>query len=191
MMSPIPARPANVRAFAPSATPNRLISARPRVTSVALVLSPNPKPCAIPAAIAITFFTTPPISQPTMSVLVYKRNVGRAMRSAISRATASSAHATTLAAGCPTKISRAKFGPLNAAIGLPGIACCSTSLMRKNDVLSKPFDRLMIGTPARTCRCTSVATARNPCDGTAIATMSASPINLPMSCDACNELGSK
>src|SRR6266545_1823560 len=38
MRSPIPARPANVMASAPSATPSRVISARPRVISAARVL---------------------------------------------------------------------------------------------------------------------------------------------------------
>ena len=68
--SPIPASPANVCAWAPSAEPSRAISASPRVISVALVLSPSPMATAMPTAIAMTFFTVPPSSQPITSVLV-------------------------------------------------------------------------------------------------------------------------
>ena len=71
--SPMPARPAKVRASAPSAAPNRVISARPRVIRVAKVLSPRPCPAAMPQASAMTFLVAPPISQPTTSVLVYGR----------------------------------------------------------------------------------------------------------------------
>ena len=66
----MPASPENVRASPPRAMPSRLISASPRVMSVARVLSPKPMPSAMPAAMAITFFTTPDTSQPTTSGLV-------------------------------------------------------------------------------------------------------------------------
>ena len=51
----------------PIATPRRDSSARPRVMTAALVLSPVPSPSAIPAAIAMTFFSAPATSQPTTS----------------------------------------------------------------------------------------------------------------------------
>ncbi len=68
--SPMPARPENVSASAPSAIPSRVISTRPRVITVATVLWPYPLPWAIPTATAMTFFTAPDSSTPTTSVLV-------------------------------------------------------------------------------------------------------------------------
>ena len=49
----MPARPENVSGSPPSATPRRASSASPRVMSAAFVLSPYPRPAAMPAAIAI------------------------------------------------------------------------------------------------------------------------------------------
>ena len=72
--SPNPVRPGNVRGSPPIATPSRVISARPRVSTIALVLSPSPNPSAMPAAMATTFFSAPPNSQPVTSGLVYTRN---------------------------------------------------------------------------------------------------------------------
>src|SRR6266704_1668976 len=66
--SPIPASPAKVAGSAPSATPRRVISARPRVISAARVLWPRPSPSRIPAARAITFLSAPPSSTPRTSV---------------------------------------------------------------------------------------------------------------------------
>ena len=54
-------------ASAPRATPRRVISARPRVTSAARALRPRPMPSAMPVAIASTFLTAPPTSTPTGS----------------------------------------------------------------------------------------------------------------------------
>src|SRR6266702_4485319 len=71
--SPIPARPANVAGSAPSATPSRVISASPRVSSAARVLCPNPSPSRMPAASAITFLSAPPSSTPATSVCEYTR----------------------------------------------------------------------------------------------------------------------
>ena len=68
--SPMPARPEKVSARPPIATPSRVISARPRVITAARVLSPTPSPSPMPAAIAITFLSAPPSSQPTTSRLV-------------------------------------------------------------------------------------------------------------------------
>ena len=68
--SPIPASPANVWASPPIATPRRLSSANPRVITIARVLSPTPSPWAMPHAMATTFFSAPPSSQPMTSWLV-------------------------------------------------------------------------------------------------------------------------
>lgn len=68
--SPIPDSPARVAGWAPMATASRVVSARPRVMSIAVALSPRPMPEAIPTARAMTFFTAPPSSQPVTSVLV-------------------------------------------------------------------------------------------------------------------------
>ena len=80
MRSPLPASPRNVSGSPPRATPSRTSSARPRVTSAAIVFMPKSSPAATPAAMAMTFFTAPPISQPTTSALVYTRNVGPVSR---------------------------------------------------------------------------------------------------------------
>ena len=60
----MPASPANVAASPPIATPSRVSSARPRVITMARVLSPTPSPWAMPQAMATTFFSAPPSSQP-------------------------------------------------------------------------------------------------------------------------------
>src|SRR5256712_7686490 len=65
--SPKPASPARVADIAPSATASRVISASPRVMSAARAFSPRPSPSTRPVAIAITFFSAPPVSTPTTS----------------------------------------------------------------------------------------------------------------------------
>ena len=59
-----------VSRWAPSATPRRVISLRPRVISATRVLAPKPSPSDSPAPTASAFFTAPPISTPMMSVEV-------------------------------------------------------------------------------------------------------------------------
>ncbi len=68
--SPAPARPPKVSVFPPRATPNLVISAKPRVIRAALALLPKPIPSEIPDAIAITFFNAPPTDTPTISWLI-------------------------------------------------------------------------------------------------------------------------
>ena len=68
--SPSPASPANVYGSAPSASPSRVVSARPRVISEAVAFAPRPSPTAMPTARAITFLVAPASSQPTTSALV-------------------------------------------------------------------------------------------------------------------------
>jgi hypothetical protein len=69
MTSPSPASPAKVSGFAPAAIPSRVISASPRVISPALPLSPNPRPSAAPAAMAMMFLSAPHSSTPSTSPL--------------------------------------------------------------------------------------------------------------------------
>ena len=90
MRSPIPASPAKVSGLAPATIPSRVISARPRVSSPALPLSPKPSSSAAPAAIATTFLSAPHSSTPRMSSLTYRRNRRRASRATIRWASARS-----------------------------------------------------------------------------------------------------
>ena len=53
--SPSPARPISVIGLAPSAIASRAVSARPRVITEAVVLSPKPRPTAMPTARPTTF----------------------------------------------------------------------------------------------------------------------------------------
>ncbi len=71
--SPMPASPENVSGFASSARPSRVISARPLVMTVAVVLLPKPMPSAMPTATAMMFLYAPLSSTPMTSVLVYGR----------------------------------------------------------------------------------------------------------------------
>ena len=48
----MPARPMNVSLRPPSASPRRVISARPRAISAMRVFAPNPRPSQMPAPIA-------------------------------------------------------------------------------------------------------------------------------------------
>ena len=85
--------------------------------SAAFVFVPYPRPSATPAAIAMTFFNAPPISQPTTSSLVYTRNAW-VMSSCLHQLALPprSGNATHVAAGCPAMISLARFGPLSTPI---------------------------------------------------------------------------
>jgi hypothetical protein len=53
--------------LAPFFTASRPISASPRVIRAAMALAPKPQPSEMPAAMATTFLTQPPTSQPTTS----------------------------------------------------------------------------------------------------------------------------
>ena len=70
----MPASPAKVTCWPPIAHPSRVSSARPRVITAARVLSPVPRPSAMPDAMAITFLSAPATSQPITSGFVYTRN---------------------------------------------------------------------------------------------------------------------
>ena len=66
----MPASPLKVIGSPPMAMPSRLSSASPRVITAARVLSPVPRPSAMPEAIAMTFFSAPATSQPMTSWFV-------------------------------------------------------------------------------------------------------------------------
>jgi len=65
----------------------------------------------MPAATAMTFFSAPPSSTPTRSVLEYNRRRGPFSAAATREAKAASADATVSAVGRPCATSRAKLGP--------------------------------------------------------------------------------
>ena len=141
-----PARPANVSGFAPAAIPTRVISARPRVISPALPLSPKPSPSAAPAAIATMFLRAPHSSTPRTSGFVYSRNSRRDSRATIRSPSAASSDAITADAGRPFAISWARLGPDSAAIrlgsmGLPAarLASAMTSVIRSSVPFSRPL----------------------------------------------------
>src|SRR5438094_2387976 len=115
--SPIPARPANVAGSAPSATPNRVISASPRVISAARVLWPSPRPSRMPAASAMTFLSAPASSTPSTSVAEYTRKNPVEKTCCTCWATACSRAAATTAVGWRAYTSRANDGPDSTAIG--------------------------------------------------------------------------
>ena len=95
--SPMPASPANVSGRAPHASPSRAISARPRVISAALPLSPRPTPSTPPAASAITFLAAAQSSTPVTSGLTYTRKTSEVIACWSSSARASSSLAITAA----------------------------------------------------------------------------------------------
>jgi len=173
--SPIAARPAKVCWLAPRLAPSRAISARPRVISMALVLSPSPMPTAIPTASAITFFTAPPSSQPITSGLVYGRKYGVWQACWSHLAVVSSVLATTVAAYCRSAISRARLGPVITAIRSGGAPVTSaiTPLIRRWLPCSMPFIRLTSSTRGGSRSRQPVRFWRNVWAGTASTTRSA------------------
>ena len=124
---------------APSATPNRAISAKPRVISAARALSPNVKPSHKPVAIASTFFTAPPTSTPTQSSLPYSRraSVWKAFTNVCT--TVASGLAATNAVGSPFATSCAKLGPLSTPVRKSG------ANVRASSCPSKPADSACTG----------------------------------------------
>ena len=84
--SPTPASPGTSRVGA-ERRPSRAISARPRVMTDALLLSPSPMPSAMPTASAMTFLTAPPISVADDVHAVYGRKYGVAQARATCSAT--------------------------------------------------------------------------------------------------------
>ncbi len=137
--------------------------------TVAVALSPNPRPCAIPTASAMTFFVAPPSSQPTTSGLVYGRKNGLWQRACRDSATDSSVHAITEAAGWRLAISCDRLGPDKTATRPPPIPVTSsmTSVIRLAVPTSTPFIRLITTAPSGMCFDQTSRLALSDCDGTA------------------------
>ncbi len=101
---------------------------------------PSPMPDAMPHASAITFLQAPRFH--TRSRRCWCRAGNNLSRKLSGRrgARASSVHATTVAAGWPSAISRARFGPESTAtrVGSTDATCETTSLIRSSVTLSMP-----------------------------------------------------
>mmetsp|Transcript_11230 Transcript_11230/g.38256 ORF Transcript_11230/g.38256 Transcript_11230/m.38256 type:complete len:258 (+) Transcript_11230:2796-3569(+) len=167
-VSPTPERPLIVVGDAPMASASLRVSLQPRVTSAAIALVPRPRPSHMPAAIAITFFTAPPISTPTTSEDCQQRNTSEEQRSANSRATRVWWEAMTTAVACSMAISLANAGPDRNAIGCSSpTASRSRSHMRQRVPVSMPLERERMGTSGRMWGASSPKTARENCTGTA------------------------
>src|SRR5258706_798721 len=144
--SPIPASPAKVAGSAPSATPNRVISASPRVIRAARVLWPIPSPSRMPAARAMTFLSAPASSTPSTSVAEYTRKNAVENTCCTRCATACSRAAATTAVGWRAYTSRANDGPERKAIG---VAFGSTPASTHDGVV-RPSGARALGTPPAT-----------------------------------------
>ena len=83
----------------------------------ALALSPSSRPSTPPAARAMTFLVAAQSSTPITSPLAYTRRAGDTSACWSSTASSESALATTVAAGSPSPISSAWFGPERTATG--------------------------------------------------------------------------
>src|SRR5436309_7336795 len=174
MRSPSPASPAKVAGSAPSATPNRVISASPRVISAARVLWPIPSPSRIPAASATTFLSAPASSTPSTSVAEYTRKNAVEKTCCTCWATVCSRAAATTAVGWRAYTSRANEGPESTAIGVSlGSASANThdGVVRRSG--SSPLDTLTTNTPRPTWPRTRVMTSRTTWDGAADTTTAA------------------
>ena len=130
---------------------------------------------AIPHTNAMTFLVAPPISHPTTSVLVYGRKYGVENASWRRAARSSSEHAITVAAGCPSAISRARFGPDSAAMRDSGrpTTSATTSLMRMRVPVSMPLANEMTPASGSKDRTQVSRLPRRLCEGTASTTSSA------------------
>jgi len=146
----------------------------------------------MPAAMATTFFTQPPISHPTTSPEVYGRNVFEWNASWTCFAIRSQRAATVTAVGSPLATSFAKEGPESTArygCSGTGSTSSSTSLMVMSVSSSMPFATQTIGTPAWMLRFASMVTCRMACEGTASTISSAPSSALATSGLACREGG--
>ena len=118
--SPIPASPENVSGRAPDASPSRTISARPRVISAALPLSPMPEPVDGARAERDHVLRRRAELDPDEVGVHVDAEASARWISCWSRvASASSSLAITAAAGRPSEISSAWFGPESTATGRP------------------------------------------------------------------------
>src|SRR5664279_3246015 len=165
--SPMPASPENVSGRAPNASPRRAISARPRVISAALELSPRSSPSTPPAASAITFFAAAQSSTPTTSGFTYARKTLELIACCNWPARKPSSLAITAAVGRPAAISVARFGPERTATPRPRTVVESRSPVAG----SRPFVRLSTGASPGS----PATTSANELLGTATTIASTSP----------------
>ena len=112
--SPTPASPANVSGSPPTATPRRVSSASPRVMSAASRVVAEAEPGRGAAAIAITFFIAPAISQPDdVGVRVHAERL--VMNSCCSSAPTSRRARDHRRRGLALRDLPARFGPVSTA----------------------------------------------------------------------------
>ena len=129
--SPAPAKPDSVSGLAPLATPNLTISAKPLVTIAAREFSPKPLPFTIPQAIAITFFTAPPIWAPITSRDRYILKCFVVITSINNFPNVSSSVARVIAVGRSSATSIANVGPDKIATRTRGIVSLTISLIKE------------------------------------------------------------
>ncbi len=120
----------------------------------------------MPAAMATTFLSAPPSSQPTTSGFVKIRKVEVVNSGCSAAATYSSDIASTDAAGSPAITSLARFGPVSTPMGRPATTSSATSVMRIIVSRSSPLVRLTTGTHGRRWAEASSSVERNAEDGT-------------------------
>src|SRR6267378_4653512 len=140
--SPMPASPKNVSRRPPIAVPSRAISASPRVSNAAFVLSPNPRPSPTPAAIAITFLSAAANSQPATSSLRYTRSRSVEHACCTARALDSSLEAATTDVGIPRATSSAWLGPVRTTGAGPPSTAARIDESRSWVLAASPFDAL-------------------------------------------------
>ena len=95
----------------------------------------------------------------------------------MARAVPVSSMAATVAAGWPAAISEARLGPVRTPTRSGGIELSTSRTMPvivDSDPCSMPFVKDRTGQSTLRCGVASVNTARNPCDGTAMTSRSAS-----------------
>ena len=170
--SPRPLRPDSVSRWPPAAHASRVTSARPRVMSAASALCPSPSPSTTPAAIAMMFFSAPPISTPATSSLPYRRKYGPRNSACTSSVAARFDDAASTAVGSCCATSDAKLGPERTTTGCAPTSCSMTSDIRSSVPPSRPFVALTRTAPLNTCGAAARRTARHPCDGMATTTRS-------------------
>ena len=175
----------------PIATPSRVSSARPRVMTAARVLSPTPRPWAMPAGdrdhvleraaqlAADDVVVGVDAEQPALQERLRARRPPRGPR-----------WRSRWPRPGRAMISRAMFGPVSAAAGWPGSTSLMTSVMRSSESRSRPLVRLTTGIHGRTSGRPPRASSRKPCDGTPTMSSSACATASARSPVACSSAGS-
>ena len=122
---------------------------------------------------AIVFFNAPPISTPTTSPLPYSLSVFERKCAWIDSTAADDSPAATMAVGNSRASSMAKLGPESTTMAAAGHSTRSNSDIRSIEPSSRPLAALISVRPGAIRGLAARATARMPCDGTAITTNSA------------------